>query len=188
MSETRTVDVLDREGRQVRYRRAACRALRRTREYPADPPGGYSPAGGSASGHSCHQEPWRGARRWRETLPSEGHRSRPPGLETCAAVRRRRHNPRTAATQLCATYAQEDDHRSAARRALRPGSRRPRLCGSELVSGDTPSTKAAVAALAAVTSLRQGARCHPSGRGSRLAEPAQRGERACDHRRPAQRL
>ena len=129
MSETRTVDVLDVQGRQVRYRRAACRALRRAREYPADPPGRHGSAGGSASGHSCHQEPWRGARRWRQTISSEGHRPRPPGLETCPAVRRRWHRPRTAATQLCAAYAQEDDHRSAARRAFRPGSRRPCLRG-----------------------------------------------------------
>ena len=49
---------------------------------------------------------------------------------------------------------------------------------SDLVVGDVPSTKTALAALAAVTDHRQGAGRHPPRRGPRLAEPAQR-DHAC---------
>ena len=77
---------------------------------------------------------------------------RTPGLQTCPVVCRRRHGPWTAATQLCATHTQEDDHGSATRRALSDRARDGRVhVVSELVSGDVPSTKAALAALAAVT-------------------------------------
>ena len=48
-------------------------------------------------GTHVHQASRRGPRRWPQALQAEGHRSRPPGLDPRAAVRRRWRRPRPQA-------------------------------------------------------------------------------------------
>ena len=103
-------------------------------------------------GTHVHQDPRRGPRRWPQALQAEGHRPRPPGLDPRAAVRRRWRRPRPAAARLRPAHPQEDEGRRPARCPLRPGPQRPRsTSSSRLITGDKPSTKAALAALAALT-------------------------------------
>ena len=59
---------------------------------------------------------------------------------------------------------------------------------AELVLGDTPSTRSALAALASAAQLRQRARRDSSRRGPRVVELAERGDRAPDRRGPAERV
>ena len=99
--------------------------------------------------------PRRGPRRRPQAVPPEGHRPGPPGLDPRAAVRRRRRRPRPAPARLRAAHPEEDEGRRAARRALRPRPRRPRPRASPAWStGEAPSTKDALAALAQVSDAR----------------------------------
>ena len=87
-------------GGDLRQRDAARCALRRQRERLADAPGRRGPAGRRPPGHALDEDPRPGQRWWRQALPPEGHRPRPPGLDPRAAVRRRWHGPRPAAARL----------------------------------------------------------------------------------------
>ncbi len=52
-----------------------------------------APARRQARRHAVHQDPLRGARRWRQALEAEGHRSCPCRHHPCAAVAWRRCGP-----------------------------------------------------------------------------------------------
>ena len=124
---------------------------------PRDAPGRHRPAGPPPGRHPEHQDPRRGARRRSQAVPPEGHRQRPPGLDPCAALGRRRRRPRAQAPQLRPAHAQEDDQAGAALGPVRPRCRRARSSSSTSGAGTAPSTKAGKAALAALGARGPGA-------------------------------
>ncbi len=112
-------------------------------------------------GYAQHQDPCRGARRWREAVAPEGHRPRPPGLDPRAAVARRRRGARPEAPRLLAAHPQEDGAPRAALGALRPGRRSGRSSSSTTGAIDAPKTKDAVELLAALGLRTKGEREAP---------------------------
>ncbi len=107
----------------------------------------------AAARQGTHATKTRGRRprRWPQALQAEGHRPRPPGLDPRAAVRRRWHvhgpQPRS--------YDQRTPKKmkaAALRGALSDRARNGRIhVVDALVSGDKPSTKAAITALSELT-------------------------------------
>ncbi len=104
-----------------------------------------------AAGHARDEDPRRRPRRWPQAVPAEGHRAGASGLGPRAAVRRRWHGARAHDPGLHPADAEEDEGRGTAGRAVRPARSGQLHVVTELVSGEKPSTKAAKAALAAVT-------------------------------------
>ena len=106
-------------------------------------------------GTHLDQDARRGAR-WRpEAVPAEGHRPRPSGFDARAAVHRRRHRARPEAARLQPAHSEEDDPGRAARRAS-DRARNGRIHAvTELVEGQTPSTKNAKAFLTKLVEGKQ---------------------------------
>ena len=137
----------------------------------------------AAARQGTHSTKTRGevSRRRQEAVPAEGHRPGPPGLDPRAAVRRRWRRARPAAARLRPADAEEDEGGRAARRAVRPGPRRPGARGRPPRRGRRAATKAALTR-AARRSPRPSARSSlvvsTASDDADLEEPAQR-RRAC---------
>src|SRR5690606_37380597 len=101
--------------------------------------------------HALHQDPRRSRRWWQEAVSPEGHRSCSSGLDPRSSVRRWRNRARPAAARL-PQRTNKKMKAAALRGALSDRVRTGRLhVVDALVSGDVPSTKAAVAAVRELT-------------------------------------
>ena len=97
--------------------------LRHRAERRGDAPGRHRAARGQARRDAQHQDPRRGAGRWREAVAAEGHRPGPSGLDPLAAVARRWCGARPEAARLLAADAEEDGEARAPFGAVRPRGR-----------------------------------------------------------------
>ena len=104
-----TVDIVILSRKEVRHGRPPRRDLRRAGQHPTDPPSGGGPVGCCSSGQRLDQASRRGSRWWTQAVPPEGHRSRPPGFDPLAAVRRWWCGARSNASGLRPAHPQEDE-------------------------------------------------------------------------------
>ena len=92
-----TTTLYTKTGAESRHGRAAGDAVRGAGQRGRHAPGRGRAAGRAAAiGTARHQDARRGPRRWRQAVSPEGHRPRPPGLASRAALRRRRRRLRAA--------------------------------------------------------------------------------------------